>query len=789
MEQSKNKKTMLAIIGVAILVIGLVGVTYAFFNYTRTGSANTIRVGRINFVTRQINTINLTNLFPIDPTDSTAMNDSTKVGTLEIEIEGDTDYGEGIEYLVSSVNSNIYTSSGVQVPISLDVTVTDLGTPNANYFTARESKNATIYKKIVGDTLVGDQMLLVGYIKPNTTSGTAEGIDGSITIKAYLDKNKILISDTYDGTESDNMGTTNSKAEGKTVITTSEWNALQSSGVSFQVKIEANQGIWVKGSLEEIMRKKNLNVTTNQPIMDNEASEFVSASTGINFAYSNVSNTNGKGVYMRAGTENNAYPIMYFRGAIDDNNVLFGGQCWKMIRTTDTGGVKMIYNGAQSANKAPLQESDYNILTNTGSMTYNSTEKAWALDITGTVGSSSSPLEISFNVPAGSGYILVANGVTSTSGSMSISVSYPMGGNGTGNGGGNPYGLSQAISATLTSSDVVKVTYYGTGTSESPSTLYVKMVHPDATVGMGCDNNGESTQITVDVNNTPTNEFPFAGTNMERSIAFNGYMRGDVYLTKQNQTSASYLFGSGYTYNNETYTLTNTASGFAATRRYTCFNNTGTCTGNVKYVTYKDNSWYNYMELENGVTFEQALVSMKTNTNDSTAKEMIDSWYEDNMTAYTNKLEDTIWCNDRSSADIDAWGTTNAIVSRYSPYDRIYDNTPSFECQNRNDRFTVNNTNGNSALTYPVGMITSDEIIFATAGGYMKSGSIYWTMSPSLYQNNITAYGFYVSRDGSLNGESNSLSNTFGLRPAVSLKLGTPIVSGTGTVTDPYVIE
>ena len=30
---------------------------------------------------------------------------------------------------------------------------------------------------------------------------------------------------------------------------------------------------------------------------------------------------------------------------LDMNNVIFAGQCWQMIRTTDTGGVKMIYNG------------------------------------------------------------------------------------------------------------------------------------------------------------------------------------------------------------------------------------------------------------------------------------------------------------------------------------------------------------------------------------------------------------------------------------------------------------
>ena len=33
------------------------------------------------------------------------------------------------------------------------------------------------------------------------------------------------------------------------------------------------------------------------------------------------------------------------------NNVIFAGHCWQMIRTTDTGGVKMIYNGESVNNQ------------------------------------------------------------------------------------------------------------------------------------------------------------------------------------------------------------------------------------------------------------------------------------------------------------------------------------------------------------------------------------------------------------------------------------------------------
>ena len=85
-------------------------------------------------------------------------------------------------------------------------------------------------------------------------------------------------------------------------------------------------------------------IMQDQAVMDNVASEFVSASSGIDFA-SIPSNTNGKGVYTRAGTEEDEYPIHYYRGDIDNNHVKFANFCWKAVITTETGGVKLIYDG------------------------------------------------------------------------------------------------------------------------------------------------------------------------------------------------------------------------------------------------------------------------------------------------------------------------------------------------------------------------------------------------------------------------------------------------------------
>ena len=53
------------------------------------------------------------------------------------------------------------------------------------------------------------------------------------------------------------------------------------------------------------------------------------------------------GIYRLDGTEEDDFPIYFYRGnnANINNHVNFGGYCWRIIRTTNTGGIKIIYNG------------------------------------------------------------------------------------------------------------------------------------------------------------------------------------------------------------------------------------------------------------------------------------------------------------------------------------------------------------------------------------------------------------------------------------------------------------
>jgi len=66
--------------------------------------------------------------------------------------------------------------------------------------------------------------------------------------------------------------------------------------------------------------------------------------TNVNFG-SGASSTNGIGLMMRDGTQNDEYPIVYYRGNITNNNVMFADLCWLIVRTTETGGIKLVFNG------------------------------------------------------------------------------------------------------------------------------------------------------------------------------------------------------------------------------------------------------------------------------------------------------------------------------------------------------------------------------------------------------------------------------------------------------------
>lgn len=64
---------------------------------------------------------------------------------------------------------------------------------------------------------------------------------------------------------------------------------------------------------------------------------------------------NGSGLRILKGTETDTYPIYFYRGNVDNNNLIFSNLCWKIIKTTNTGGIKIIYNGTSNSNTCEIE--------------------------------------------------------------------------------------------------------------------------------------------------------------------------------------------------------------------------------------------------------------------------------------------------------------------------------------------------------------------------------------------------------------------------------------------------
>ena len=190
-----------------------------------------------------------------------------------------------------------------------------------------------------------------------------------------------------------------------------------------------------------------------------------------------------------------------------------------------------------------------------------------------------------------------------------------------------------------------------------------------------------------------------------------------------------------------------------------------------------------------------SIPNARTNqTNPSTIKTYIDTWYQNNLnTNYGKYLSTTaVYCNDRSTSDNEHFGA----------YTRLYTNkTPTYNCTNNKDAFS--GSNSEAKLTYPIGLMTADEIAFA--GGVWKTNAPTWYYLNSAKRSSTgKTEWFLLSPDSWIGGfldvfyvEGSSYpgrlntsrgDTTYGVRPTISLKSCIKYSTGDGTAETPYEI-
>lgn len=530
----------------------------------------------------------------------------------------------------------------------------------------------------------------------------------------------------------------------------------------------------------------------------------------------------GNGVYTYYSTANDEYPVHYYHGNVTNNNVVFGNMCWKIVRTTSTGGVKLVYEGsylsgncreASKGLKLTVFNDNSDSLAHVGYM-YGDVIKTQNLSKTATwsnVLDISQSKTISLSKAMGTTKYYFGTAMTNSGSTYTISSSRAVAFNSALQ--VNKYtcldGSRSCTSPVYIFSGSNKTANYIPGVlkiGKSVSYSNGNYTITDATDYL-------ATQY-VDMDLNGYYVCPSYNTNTCTSVYYISSLLENTrpsykldYITLSNGTSLSalqtqgnntkWIFGNDVTWNGTTYTLKDTVSLTAISLpskiaaltkgyNYTCFSTSNTCSTVNYMVSNTVSSETNkidisYYALTNGDTLDTIKSKIFSNKTSSKVKQEVDTIWSTLFSNYTKYLENTDWCNDRTFYSGSLKSKDSVIDDNYFVNGKY--SKPSIVCTNANDRLSVGN-----GLTYPVALLTIDEV--SLGGTYLRTSPYnYWTLSPDEVNFDplgINYISMYINKTIT---KRNYVTDENYIRPAISLMHDIKVEDGDGTASNPYILK
>ncbi len=524
------------------------------------------------------------------------------------------------------------------------------------------------------------------------------------------------------------------------------------------------------------------------------------------------------GVFMHYESRNDDYPVYYYRGDVE-NSVVYANHCWRIVRTTETGGLKLVYDG-ELKNSGTTCTDTHNYL---GSEAFNykindfasPSQVGYMYGMTAEIHKIiESRYDDIVSKPENMADTLVANASNLVVGKNA-------------NWDGSSYTLNETKTNTATEAkyifdEATNNGYYYTCLNSETTCSEVYYLYKRRS------SSGVYEVYTVKLTKGLTAEQALDGKTVKKGTIFGNDVSWDnstnqyKLVTTKEITDLDELeddIRGGDTYGPLGY-------------HYTCLNSTGVCES-VYYVYYNDYGNYHDttadglfgISLYNGLNVTDTLdllLTKSTNEHDSHAKEHIDKWYQgtggdfkgnpetDALIKYENDLDDVLWCNNRAVAGYHGWdlnADNHDSHNKYLHFDAfkrlvgeqgLPPTRPSLLCDSVDDSFTVSNPKGNKDLTYPIAMLTADEAVLAGAVN-QKLTNTYITIRNGGQQSFMTPY--YLSDDHTrvfvlkydtehnIGLDSGYAASSYAVRPAIALKPIFKIKDGTGTPEDPYTLE
>ena len=365
---SQTKRYIIPVIFVILLLIITVGLSYAMYTFTGSGTKeNVIQTGHIVITFNDVNNISIQNRYPETDSEGLASTDTNSQMTFTVtsDITGDTkvNYALGITDIQEG---NTLTQDYIKIYLKKGNNVVAGFTENKgeliSSFKPLYIENVMTSHVLLTDVISGSEVhtyTLKAWIDENyklpiiarsekyevvSVSACAAFFVNAASVSTdvatafcngtgYLDGETLEILDMVeDSNEMLQYMLTNNIIKKRTG--TNVEHVAETNSETFTFKIKGY------GTTESIEVKETH--TLNQLILGANNSNVLSATATLTNTYSNAGDVSG--LYKSLDGETNSGTTYFYRGAVTNNYVSFAGLMWRIVRINENGSIRLLLN-------------------------------------------------------------------------------------------------------------------------------------------------------------------------------------------------------------------------------------------------------------------------------------------------------------------------------------------------------------------------------------------------------------------------------------------------------------
>ena len=417
--KNKKKQIIITLIGIISLIVITVGVTYAFFNYSRTGTTdNVVKTGGITFLYTEVSGvgkgISLTEAYPVADSIGKVQTGEGKV--FDFKVTSNISMNSNIDYQVTARKKTGSTLANSAVKVYL----TEVNGTEQELLLSKYSELSQTDK--VDSSKFDERILYEATVPANTSnyeknfrlrmwvSDDTDFTDGSmndktftLTVNVYADgkvvtseeqnsySNANIKSVSIDNTELTKVenkdyqyettlpeGTTSTTLDIETEnkyakVTVERIDSLAYSDTTSNIKrlstkktLDLNSGdnyfkVTVTSENKETINEYKIKISVEKPII------IFGKKYNVIDAKPTLTTTSEKsgdesGLYKSTDT-NTGDATYYFRGNVENNYVSFAGFTWRIVRLNEDGTIRIVIQDGINSNASIRFNSNYNNYT------------------------------------------------------------------------------------------------------------------------------------------------------------------------------------------------------------------------------------------------------------------------------------------------------------------------------------------------------------------------------------------------------------------------------------------